>query len=66
MKTAHMLRQQLELIFQWYGGMVNPRTGMFEYLYLPQQDSLVQERCSRCTSRICLVLPHRIFITNDH
>jgi hypothetical protein len=44
-KTGELLRQRLELIYHWYQGMVNPHTGMFEYLYLPQQDSMVQEQC---------------------
>jgi hypothetical protein len=44
-KTGEFLRQRLELVYDWYQGMVNPKTGMFEYLYLPQQDSMVQEQC---------------------
>jgi hypothetical protein len=28
MKTTQLLRQRLELVFEWYQGMVNPDTGM--------------------------------------
>jgi hypothetical protein len=45
MKTAEVLRQRLEMIYQWHRGMVNPDTGMLEYLYLPQTDAFVRERC---------------------
>jgi len=45
MKTAEILRQRLEMIYQWHGGMVNPDTGMLEYLYFPQTDAFVRERC---------------------
>ncbi len=44
MNTAELLTQRLELIYRWYEGMVNPDTGMFEYLYLPQADDFVRER----------------------
>lgn len=44
MKTAELLTQRLELIYRWYNGMVNADTGMFEYLYLPQADTFVQEK----------------------
>lgn len=44
MKTAELLRQRLQLIYQWYKGMVNPDTGMFEYLYLPQSNNFVREK----------------------
>jgi hypothetical protein len=46
MKTAEVLRQRLEMIYRWHGGMVNPDTGMLEYLYFPQTDAFVRERCS--------------------
>lgn len=44
MTTVDLLRQRLELIHQWYKGMVNPDRGMLEYLYVPQTDSFVRER----------------------
>jgi hypothetical protein len=44
MKTAELLTQRLELIYRWYQGMVNPDTGMLEYLYLPQTDSFLREK----------------------
>ena len=44
MNTAELLTQRLELIYRWYEGMINPDTGMFEYLYLPQADDFVRER----------------------
>lgn len=44
MKTAELLRQRLELVYRWYEGMVNPDSGMFEYLYLPQSDDFVREK----------------------
>ncbi|HEX5080428.1 MAG TPA: hypothetical protein VFY40_00170, partial [Blastocatellia bacterium] len=45
MKTAEVLRQRLEMIYRWHGGMVNPDTGMLEYLYFPQTEAFVRERC---------------------
>ncbi len=42
--TIELLRQRLELIYQWYKGMINPDTGMLEYLYLPQADAFVREK----------------------
>ncbi|HKQ78029.1 MAG TPA: hypothetical protein VJ810_30305 [Blastocatellia bacterium] len=45
MKTAEVLRQRLEMIYQWHGGMLNPDTGMLEYLYFPQTGAFVRERC---------------------
>jgi hypothetical protein len=45
MKTAEVLRQRLEMIYRWHGGMVNPDTGMLEYIYFPQTDAFVRERC---------------------
>lgn len=43
MKTAELVTKRLELIYRWYEGMVNPDTGMFEYLYIPQADTFVRE-----------------------
>ena len=43
MKTGELLTQRLELVYRWYEGMVNPDTGMFEYLYIPQADDFVRE-----------------------
>jgi hypothetical protein len=45
MKTGEVLRQRLEMICRWHWGMVNPDTGMLEYLYFPQTDAFVRERC---------------------
>ncbi|MDE2367119.1 MAG: hypothetical protein KGM95_09325, partial [Betaproteobacteria bacterium] len=44
MKTAELLTRRLELIHRWYEGMVNPATGMFEYLYIPKSDTFVREK----------------------
>lgn len=44
MKTAELLTQRLELVYRWYGGMVNPDTRMFEYLYIPQADTFIHEK----------------------
>jgi hypothetical protein len=35
MKTAELLTERLGLAYHWYQGMVNPDTGMLEYLYVP-------------------------------
>lgn len=43
MTTTELLSQRIELVFHWYQGMVNPRTGFFEYLYLPATDTFVRE-----------------------
>jgi len=43
--TAKFLRQRLELVLDWYRRMVNPDTGMLEYLYIPQADRFVRENC---------------------
>jgi hypothetical protein len=32
MITVELLRERLELVFDWYQGMVNAETGMLEYL----------------------------------
>lgn len=42
--TADLLRDRLELAHAWYRGMVNPRTGLLEYLYHPASDSFARER----------------------
>ncbi|HEU4854999.1 MAG TPA: hypothetical protein VFS89_06885, partial [Nitrosospira sp.] len=44
MKTAELLTQRLELVYRWYKGMVNPDTGMLEYLYIPQDDQFIREK----------------------
>lgn len=44
MKTAELLTQRLELVYRWYKGMVNPDTGMLEYLYIPQDDEFIREK----------------------
>jgi hypothetical protein len=43
--TAERLTYRLRLIHQWHQGMVNPRTGMLEYLYMPETDTFVRENC---------------------
>jgi hypothetical protein len=45
MTTALTLRQRLHLTFNWYRRMVNPKSGMLEYLYIPQTDQFVRENC---------------------
>lgn len=45
MRTAEVLRQRLEMIYRWHGGMVNPDTGLLEYLYFPQTGAFARERC---------------------
>ena len=44
MTTAELL-SQLELILVWYQRMVNPQTGMLEYLYIPEDNRFVRENC---------------------
>jgi hypothetical protein len=44
MKTAALLTRRLELVYRWYQGMVNPETGLLEYLYIPQTDTFVPEK----------------------
>jgi hypothetical protein len=39
-----LLRQRLELAHRWYEGMVNPSTGMLEYLYNPEAAAWVAEK----------------------
>ena len=46
MTTAELL-SQLELILVWYQRMVNPQTGMLEYLYIPEDNRFVRENCPR-------------------
>lgn len=41
--TANLLRERLELIQRWYQGMINPKTGMLAYLYIPEADRFVRE-----------------------
>ena len=44
MKTTERPAQRLALIYEWYLGMVNARTGMLEYMYFPEAESFVRER----------------------
>jgi hypothetical protein len=44
-RTTELLNYRLRLIHQWHQGMVNPRTGMLEYLYMPETDTFVRENC---------------------
>jgi len=44
MTMIELLSQRLELAFHWYQGMVNDRTGLFEYLFLPESDTFVREQ----------------------
>jgi hypothetical protein len=39
-----LLKQRLELVHRWYEGMVNPSTGLLEYLYIPETDAAVREK----------------------
>jgi hypothetical protein len=43
-RTSELLRQRLELAHRWYQGMVNPLTGMLEYLYIPGAAARVREK----------------------
>jgi hypothetical protein len=45
--TAELLSQRLELILDWYQRVVNPQTGMLEYLYIPEDNRFVCENCLR-------------------
>ena len=45
MTIVELLKQRLELAFNWYQGMVNAKTGMLEYLYIPAADRFVRENC---------------------
>ena len=45
MKTAQLLTLRLELAYRWYQGMINADSGMLEYLYLPQADTFIREKC---------------------
>lgn len=42
-RTAELLRKRLELIFDWYRGMVNAKTGMLEYLYIPETNRFIRD-----------------------
>ena len=42
--TSKLLIQRLELAHSWYERMVNPSTGMLEYLYVPGATARTQER----------------------
>jgi hypothetical protein len=42
--TREVLRQRLELVYDWYAGMVDPSTGLLGYIYLPEQESFVRMR----------------------
>jgi hypothetical protein len=44
MSTTELLSRRLELVFRWYLGMVDERTGFLEYLYLPETDTFVREQ----------------------
>ncbi len=44
MITTERLSERLALIFRWYRGMVDSRTGLLEYEYLPETDSFAPER----------------------
>ncbi len=43
-RTGRLLTQRLELAHHWYERMVNPSTGMLEYLYVPGAIAQVRER----------------------
>lgn len=43
MTLTDVLTARLELIHQWYAGMVNPETGRLEYLYVPQTGAFARE-----------------------
>ena len=45
MTMTEVLKRRLELVFNWYQGMVNAETGMLEYLYIPETDRFVRENC---------------------
>jgi hypothetical protein len=42
--TSRLLAQRLELVYRWYEGMVNAKTGMFEYLYVPDTDAFMRRK----------------------
>ena len=42
--TEELLAQRLEMVLRWYEGMINERTGFFEYLYVPDSDAIVREQ----------------------
>jgi hypothetical protein len=43
-QTSKLLVQRLELVHRWYEGMINPSTGMLEYLYIPGAAAPVREK----------------------
>ena len=43
--TVEVLKERLDLVFEWFQGMVNPTTGRLEYLYVPASDSFIREDC---------------------
>jgi hypothetical protein len=42
--TCELLMQRLKLAHRWYAGMVDPSTGMLEYLYVPGAAARFRER----------------------
>ena len=44
MSTRELLTERLEQIHDWYGGMVDERTGMLGYMYVPDRDAFAPER----------------------
>ena len=42
--TDELLAQRLAMVLRWYEGMINERTGFFEYLYVPDDDAFVREQ----------------------
>jgi len=42
--TPALLAQRLKLVYRWYEGMVNAKTGMFEYLYVPETDAFIRRK----------------------
>lgn len=43
--TSALLTHRLELVYRWYAGMVDTRSGLLEYLYVPESDAFVREHC---------------------
>jgi hypothetical protein len=44
MQTGELLLQRLELVYAWYERMVDPATGLLEYLYVPRSDTFIHKR----------------------
>jgi hypothetical protein len=44
MATSALLAHRLELVYRWYERMVNAKTGMFEYLYVPDTDAFIRRK----------------------